>query len=112
MGISGAASAADLPARTYAAPRAPAYVAAVYDWSGFYIGVNGGWGSANNNWTLQAAGGAFPEGSTRGNGGTVGGQMGYRWQSGPAVFGFEVQGNWANLTGRNTSLAALNAGFR
>jgi len=112
LGISGAASAADLPARTYATPaKAPAYVAAVYDWSGFYIGVNGGWGNASNNWTLQTGGGAFPVGSTSGNGGTVGGQIGYRWQSGPAVFGVEAQGNWSNLTGRNTSLAAANAGI-
>src|SRR5580692_3484714 len=111
LGISGAASAADLPARTYLPPKAPAYVAAVYDWSGFYIGVNGGWGNASNNWTLQTGGGAFPEGSTGGNGGNVGGQIGYRWQTGPAVFGVEAQGNWSNLTGRNTSLAAANAGF-
>lgn len=110
VGISGVASAADLPARTYNA-KAPAYVAAVYDWSGFYIGANGGWGGANNSWSLLAPGGPFPEGTTNANGGTVGGQIGYRWQSGPVVFGVEAQGNWANLTGRNTSIAALNAGF-
>jgi outer membrane immunogenic protein len=27
------------------------------------------------------------------------------------VFGVEAQGNWANLSGRNTSIAAINAGF-
>ena len=96
VGISGAASAADLPARTYT--KAPAYVAAtVYDWSGFYIGANGGWGGTNNFWTLQTAAGNFPEGSTDASGGTVGGQVGYRWQTGPAVFGVEAQGNWAHL---------------
>jgi hypothetical protein len=48
MGIAGVtrlvtpASAADLAARPYA--KAPALIAAVYDWSGFYIGANGGWG--------------------------------------------------------------------
>ena len=25
-------------------------VAAVYDWTGFYIGANGGWGSSRNSW--------------------------------------------------------------
>jgi outer membrane immunogenic protein len=110
-GITTAASAADLPARTYAKSAPPAYVAAVYDWSGFYVGVNGGWGGANNSWSLIAAGGPFAEGTTRGNGGTVGGQIGFRWQSGPAVFGIEAQGNWANLSGTNTSLAVLNAGI-
>jgi hypothetical protein len=32
------ALAADLPARTFT--KAPAYVAAAYDWSGFYAGIN------------------------------------------------------------------------
>jgi outer membrane immunogenic protein len=108
--VAGAASAADLPARTYT-KSPPAYVAAVYDWSGFYIGVNGGWGGANNSWGLQTSGGSIPEGGTNANGGTVGGQIGYRWQSGAAVFGVEAQGNWANLTGTNTSLALQNAGL-
>src|ERR1700742_594196 len=111
VGITGAASAADLPARAYPPAKAPAYVATVYDWSGFYIGVNGGWGGTNNNWTLQTLAGPVPEGSTNGNGGTVGGQIGYRWQTGPAVFGVEVQGNWANLNGRNTSIAPADAGL-
>ena len=35
------AVAADLPARTYKAP--PPVIMPVYDWSGFYIGGNGGW---------------------------------------------------------------------
>ena len=110
VAISGAALAADLPARTYTkAP--PAYIAAVYDWSGVYVGANGGWGGARNSWGLLAPGGPFPEGHTNANGGTVGGQVGYRWQTGPMVFGVEAQGDWAHLTGRNTSLAALNAGI-
>ena len=33
-------------------------VAAVYDWSGFYVGVNGGWGSSQKSWDFLA-GGAF-----------------------------------------------------
>jgi outer membrane immunogenic protein len=111
VGISGAASAADLPARTYTKQPAPAYVAPVYDWSGFYVGINGGWGGSNNFWTLQAPAGAFPEGGTNASGGVIGGQIGYRWQTGPMVFGIEAQGNWADLTARHTSMAALNAGI-
>ena len=110
VGIYTAASAADLPARTYS--KAPPYVAAtVYDWSGFYVGANGGWGGTNNYWTLLTAAGNFPEGGTNGSGGTAGGQFGYRWQAGSAVFGLEAQGNWAHLAARNTSIAAFNAGF-
>ena len=41
LGMSVPAMAADLAARPYTkAP--PAMVAAIYDWSGFYIGANGG----------------------------------------------------------------------
>jgi outer membrane immunogenic protein len=37
------ALAADLAARPYT--KAPPMVAAIYDWSGFYVGINGGWGN-------------------------------------------------------------------
>ena len=40
------ASAADLAARPYT--KAPPMIAAIYDWSGFYIGANGGYGSSRN----------------------------------------------------------------
>jgi hypothetical protein len=48
--MSASASAADLAARPYT--NAPPMIAAAYDWSGFYIGANGGWGSARNCWDL------------------------------------------------------------
>ena len=44
VGMSAPASAADLAARPYTkAP--PPMVAAIYDWTGFYLGFNGGGGS-------------------------------------------------------------------
>ncbi|MDF0516402.1 outer membrane beta-barrel protein [Bradyrhizobium yuanmingense] len=93
------ALAADLAARPYTkAP--PAAIAAVYDWSGFYIGVNGGGGSADTSWDLVGFG---SEGSHNSTGGTVGGQLGYRWQTGQFVFGVEGQGNWADFSGDNIS---------
>jgi hypothetical protein len=39
--LSGSAFAADLPSRTYA--KAPAMAAPVYNWSGWYGGLNAGW---------------------------------------------------------------------
>ena len=39
-------------------------------------------------------------------GGTVGGQIGYRWQTAGWVFGVEAQGNWADFKGSNANLAA------
>jgi outer membrane immunogenic protein len=105
------ALAADLAARPYT--KAPPMVAAIYDWSGFYIGINGGWGTSHNTWTNTAIGGVpfgpVGEGSHDSDGGTVGGQIGYRWQSGNWVFGLEGQGNWADFSGSNFSLAALGA---
>jgi opacity protein-like surface antigen len=99
------AHAADLPARAY--PAAPAMLPSpLYDWSGFYIGINGGGGSAHKCWDL--VGDAFgdfpgPEGCHDATGGTIGGQIGYRWQSANWVFGVEGQGNWANFKGNNVS---------
>jgi outer membrane immunogenic protein len=106
------AAAADLAARPYTkAPPAP--IAVVYDWSGFYIGANGGWGSARKCWDLVAdtIGALVPpvtEGCHDATGGTAGGQIGYRWQAGTWVFGLEGQGNWADFKGSNTSLAFPN----
>ena len=100
------ASAADLAARPYTkAPPAP--ILAVYDWSGFYIGGNGGWGSSRNCWDLVTPAGAFiiAEGCHDATGGVAGGQIGYRWQSGTWVFGLEGQGDWADLRGSNTTRA-------
>jgi outer membrane immunogenic protein len=98
------AVAADLPARpTYS--KAPEVVLPVYDWSGFYIGINGGGGFSNNCWSFTDINGFVDdEGCHNATGGTVGGQIGYRWQLGPTVFGLEAQGNWADFRGDNTSL--------
>ena len=100
------AAAADLAARPYT--KAPAMIAAVYDWSGFYIGANGGWGSSHNCYTNTAVLGVAvaptAEGCHDATGGTAGGQIGYRWQSGAWVFGLEAQGNWADFRGSNAML--------
>ena len=103
LGAAAPALAADLAARPYT--KAPPMIAAIYDWSGFYIGVNGGWGSSRNRWDAVPANALIgPEGSHDADGGTVGGQVGYRWQAGQWVFGLEAQGNWADFKGSNNSL--------
>ena len=104
------ALAADLPARTYT--KAPAMIAAIYDWSGFYIGLNGGGGWSHKCWTNTATFGAatvpsVSEGCHDASGGMVGGQVGYRWQSANWVFGVEGQGDWADFKGSNASLASV-----
>jgi outer membrane immunogenic protein len=102
LGAAAPAVAADLAARPYT--KAPPMIAAVYDWSGFYIGANGGWGSSRNSWDFLPGVGTFGEGSHDADGGTIGGQIGYRWQAGTWVFGVEAQGNWADFKGSNISL--------
>ena len=96
------ASAADLAARPYT--KAPPMVAAIYDWSGFYIGANGGWGSSRDSRTDLTR--AMFLGRYDATGGVAGGQLGYRWQTGGWVFGLEAQGDWADLSGRTQSLGA------
>jgi outer membrane immunogenic protein len=104
MSMAAPASAADVAARPYTPP---APVAVIYNWTGFYIGVNGGGGSAHNCWDLvNDSLGDLPgsEGCHNATGGTAGGQIGYRWQtSNNWVWGIEGQGNWADFRGSNVS---------
>ena len=59
LGMAAPASAADLAARPYTKAPPPPVVAPIYDWSGFYIGANGGWGSAHNCWDVTPFGGVL-----------------------------------------------------
>src|SRR5712672_2077288 len=74
VGIAAPASAADIAPRYRPAP--PPMVAAIYDWSGFYIGANGGWGSSHKCWDLTNDGfgpiSAFREGCHDATGGVAG----------------------------------------
>lgn len=83
-----AASAADLAARRYT--KAPAQVSPVYNWSGFYAGVMGGYG--------------WGSGVT---GGFGGGTLGYNWQAPGSqfVFGLEVDAAGADLSATATQTA-------
>ena len=77
-GIAAPAVAADLPAvptRSYT--KAPAYVASIYDWSGFYLGANAGYGTERSCWDFTNAG-AFvaAEGCHNAGGAIAGGQLG------------------------------------
>jgi len=95
------ASAADMAVK--APPPAPLPV--IYNWSGFYIGGNGGWGQSRNCWDFLDAGGvAFASGCRERSGGLSGGQIGYRWQASQWVFGLEAQGDWADLSNQRISL--------
>ena len=104
LGMGAPASAADMAARPYTkAP--PPVVAPIYDWTGFYIGGNGGWGQSRNCFDFVDAFGVFvADGCRERSGGLVGGQIGYRWQASQWVFGLEAQGDWADLSSQRISL--------
>lgn len=119
LGVAGFAAiatpafAADLAPRTYVPTKAPPLVSPAYDWSGFYVGINGGGGWSRDCWNNTALFGtavspSVGEGCGSNSGGTVGGQVGYRWQSASWVFGVEAQGNWADISGSNQSLVFAN----
>jgi outer membrane immunogenic protein len=113
------AVAADLAPRPYT--KAVPTVVAAYDWSGFYIGANGGGAWSRKCWdvvpftvNIQVAPPftvVGSEGCHSASGVTAGGQIGYRWQKSAWVFGLEAQGNWADLNGSNASELAFFAGF-
>jgi outer membrane immunogenic protein len=101
------ALAADLPARVpVKAP--PPVVVAVYNWTGFYIGVVGGWGRSEQQWTSTAG---VSTGKFRGNGGHVGGTIGYNWQTGQFVLGLEADGSWSGIDATNTTTGGCAAAF-
>jgi outer membrane immunogenic protein len=103
LGMAVPASAADLAARPYTkAP--PPVVAPVYDWTGVYIGGNGGWGQSHNCVDFVTVAGTVASGCSERSGGVVGGQIGYRWQTNQFVFGLEAQGDWADLSNTRVSL--------
>jgi len=105
LGMATPASAADMAVK---APPPPPVVVPIYNWSGFYIGANGGGAWARQCLDVTALSGitdVFAEGCRDSSGGVVGGQIGYRWQAASSwVFGIEAQGDWANIRASRTSL--------
>jgi outer membrane immunogenic protein len=101
LGMAAPASAADMAVKAPPAPPPPA----LYNWTGFYIGANGGWGETHNCWDfVTVLGTSISDGCRTRSGGLAGGQLGYRWQVNQWVFGVEGQGDWADLSNTRVSL--------
>jgi outer membrane immunogenic protein len=89
--LSGSAKAADL-AYPYQPPinKAPIY-APVFTWTGFYVGINGGYGFGRSRWdsldTIEVSGGL------------IGGTGGYNYQYNQFVFGVEGDLAWSGIEG-------------
>ncbi|MDR6659498.1 outer membrane protein [Tardiphaga robiniae] len=114
VGAGTSASAADLAARPYTKARPP-IVDPTYNWSGFYIGANAGygWGREDHTDLLPGFGGFWTSGTfsplgttqrTKPAGAVYGGQAGYNWQSANWVFGVELAGGGANMRATDISI--------
>jgi outer membrane immunogenic protein len=112
------ALAADLPAKVYT--KAPPPVV-MYNWTGYYVGGNVGYGWFDRSSTLVAPdaasiaffGGAIAVGGlptmygVNPSGAIGGGQVGYNWQSGVWVSGVEADLQAANVNGSTTLNTAI-----
>jgi len=94
--LAGSAVAADLQRRYPPPPPQPApYYSPVYNWTGFYVGINGGGAWGTSQWDSL--------GSFDLSGGMVGGTAGFNWQSGPLVLGIEGDLDWSSIDGTRTN---------
>jgi outer membrane immunogenic protein len=85
----GVAGAADLAVKAPAAPPPPVILS---DWTGFYLGVHGGYGSADEKFDFNS----FANSTL--TGGLAGIHGGYNWQFGNVVAGVELDWDGAGLT--------------
>jgi outer membrane immunogenic protein len=92
------AMAADMAPHAYT--KAPAIVSPATNWSGFYAGVNVGYGwDSGNTQMVETLGVIFAPATlnTSGRGVVGGAQIGYNWQTGSLVTGFETDIQGAGL---------------
>jgi outer membrane immunogenic protein len=102
-----AASAADIPRRQAMPANAPVYVVAPYNWTGAYVGINGGGGWGRSDFSAPLSSGTFDL-----SGGLVGGTLGYNYQVGQAVFGIEGDLDWSNIRGSSACGVGLSCSVR
>jgi outer membrane immunogenic protein len=107
----------DVPARAQNA-------AIPFNWSGFYLGIAGGYGAGHSGQsdnlpppgpTLDDCGGDCPgDGNYSPRGSLVGGSLGYNWQLGSWVAGIEGDYSYASISGHadNCGLVPHQCGAR
>lgn len=117
-GFMGAASAADLSARTYT--KAPPMAAPVYSWAGCYAGVEGGgeWGRSRStgNGLNNGVPTSIPSGTLKNqtnlSGGMIGGTVGCNYQMDHWVFGIEGDASWTSRSGSSNNIPPFSPVFR
>jgi outer membrane immunogenic protein len=117
--------AADMATREPMYTKAPGMVVdQSYSWTGFYVGVNGGYGWKDTTATYTpndpaahfgTCSGFFgstciPPASFNMSGGLAGGQVGYNWQLGPRwLVGLETDIDWSRIQGSGNSSFVLGS---
>jgi outer membrane immunogenic protein len=101
--LTASALAADMAVKAPPPPAAPP----VYDWSGFYLGLEGGGGFGSTTHANELFPGANSGGSANLRGGLVGGTYGYNWQFGHVVAGLEGDASWSGIRDTFTSVNGL-----
>ena len=96
---SAGAFAADLP--TQPPQYRPTPVVAVYNWTGIYLGVNGGYATGQQN-PLGLFSSDFAPFNYTLSGGMLGGTFGAQIQSGHVVLGIEGDIDWTSMSGSAT----------
>jgi outer membrane immunogenic protein len=93
------AQAADIPRPVYKGGVRP--VVAYYNWTGFYAGINAGYGFGTSDWSLVTSASNKPTGYL------IGGTVGYNYQLGSIVLGVEGDYDWSNVKGSATCLVVV-----
>jgi outer membrane immunogenic protein len=118
LAITSGACAAHLPFKMPVVAPVPAF-----SWTGVYLGIGGGTGWGNNEYTwnqdatLAAVAAQMPNpgtlpqlGATQGSlpisGGLFGGQIGGNWQVERVVFGIQADAHWADIEGHGSCFDA------
>ncbi len=104
------AFAADLPPPMAPPPRAPAAyvpIAPAWSWTGFYLGLNGGYGFGSSSWGLPVT----SSGTYSTDGFQLGVTVGGNYQIGALVLGLEGDYDWQNIRGTNTSAPCSSIGI-
>lgn len=71
------------------------------NWSGPYVGVEGGYGWGSSNHSDRG----FDSGDFQDKGGLAGGEVGFNWQFAQMVYGLEADMSWADIGGRSAGPA-------
>jgi outer membrane immunogenic protein len=100
LATSFSAQAADIPRPVYKGIRP---VVAYYNWTGFYLGINAGYGWGTSDWTVAAVNAL----SAKPKGWMVGATLGYNYQIGSVVLGIEGDFDWADIKSSDTCIIAV-----